>query len=100
MVLSGLDVSLRQVAAIVVWGDELEIHVGVTNFCAVGIRDSVIQNLAFWDDALKFHSSKCLPLGQDHLSFGPVFRGFNPGGVTIDIVHNHLVVIAATGSER
>ena len=49
MVLPGLDGSLRQVAAMVVWGDELEIHVSVTNFCAVGIRYFVIQNLVFWD---------------------------------------------------
>ena len=39
MVLLGLDGSLRQVAAMVIWGDELESYVGVTNFCAVGIRD-------------------------------------------------------------
>ena len=98
MVLLGLDGSLRQVAAMVIWGDELESYVGVTNFCAVGIRDFFIQNLVFWDDALKFHSSKCSSLGQYHLSFSTVFHGFNPGGVTIDIVHNHLVVISATGS--
>ena len=58
-ILPGLDGSLRQVAAMVVWGDKLESHVSVTNFCAVGIRDFVIQNLVFWDDALKFHSSEC-----------------------------------------
>ena len=98
MVLPGLDGSLRQVAAMVVWGDELENHVGVTNLCAVGIQDFVIQNLVFWDDALKFISSECSPTGQDNLSFSPIFHGFNPGGVTIDILHNHLVVIAATGS--
>ena len=100
MVRPGLDVSLRQVAAMVVWGDELEGHVGVMNVCAVGIRDFVIQNLVFWDDALKFHSSECSLPGQDHLSFSTVFHGFNLGGVTIDIVHNHLVVIAATRLER
>ena len=50
-------------AAMVVWGNKLESHVGVTNFCAVGIRDFVIQNLVFWDDALKVHSSECSPAG-------------------------------------
>ena len=63
MVLPGLDGSFRQVSAMVVWGDKLESYVSVTNFCAVGILDFVIQNLVFWDDALKFHSSKCSPMG-------------------------------------
>ena len=60
MVLPGLDGSLRQVAAMVVWGDELESHVSVTNLCALGIRDFVIHNLVFWDDALKFHLKRVL----------------------------------------
>ena len=63
MVLPGLDGPLRQVAAMVVWGDELEGHVGVTNFCVVGIQDFVIQDLVFWDDALNFHLSECSPTG-------------------------------------
>ena len=42
----------------VVWGDELESHVGVTNLCAVGIQDFFIHNLVFWDDSLKFHLSE------------------------------------------
>ena len=100
MVLPGLDGSLRQVAAMVVWGDELESHVGVTNFCSVGRRDFVIQNLVFWDDALKFHSGECPTTGQDHFSFSPVFHGFDPCGITIDVVNEHLVLIAATGAER
>ena len=63
MVLPGLDGSLRQVATMVVWGGELESHVGVTNFCALGIQDFVIQNLMFWYYALKFHLSECSPTG-------------------------------------
>ena len=47
MVLPVLDGLFRQVAAMVVSGYELESHVGVTNFCAVGIRDFVIQNFMF-----------------------------------------------------
>ena len=51
MVLPGLYSPLHQVAAVVVRWDELEIHVCVTNFGAVGGQEFVVEHLVFRNDA-------------------------------------------------
>ena len=37
--------------------------------------------------------------GKDHSTLGPVFRAFDPRGGAANVVDNHLILIAAAGTE-
>ena len=50
-----------------------------------------------WSDALHLHSFQGSPPCQNHFSFRPVFHCFDPGGIAVNFMDNHLVVVATAG---
>ena len=54
----------------------------------------------FWDDDLVLHTSKCGSMGQNNSPLRFVFYWLHPGGVAVDVVEEHLILVAAAGALR
>ena len=100
VVLPRLEGLLRDVAAMVIWGHKLVCHVCLPDLVPVRRRDLVVEDLMGGDDALESHAGEALAAGKDEFAFGAVLHGFNPGGATVDVEQDHLVVVTAAGLLR
>ena len=77
----------------------MEIHVGGFDIFLVEVRDFVVEELVFWDDALALHMIECASTGQNHFPLH-FFYWLHPSGVSVDVVEDHLILVAAAGFLR
>ena len=54
----------------------------------------------FGDDTLEFNSCKGAASGYNNFTFENTFHFLDPGGVTIYLVENHLLVVPFSGGIR
>ena len=52
----------------------------------------------FWDNALVLHTIECVLTGQNHFPLRFVFDWLHPSGVAVDVVEEHLILVAAAGA--
>ena len=76
----------------------MESYVGGFDLVSVEGRYFVVEDLVFWDDALVLHTSKCASTGHTHFPLYFVFDWLHPSGVAIDVVEEHLILVAAAGA--
>jgi len=76
---------------------ELVCHVGGGNSGFVGCRDFIVEYLVLWCYATGLHAYKCAGSGKEELTLGFVFSGFNPDGVSVNVVEYHLVLKTSAG---
>ena len=75
----------------------MESHVGGFDLFSVEGRDLVIDDLVFWGDALVLHTIDCASTGQNHSPLCFVLDWLHPSGVSVDVVEEHLILVAAAG---
>ena len=97
MVLPSLNGLFCDVPAVVVGRHKLIRHVGSSNFVFIGLGDFVVEHLMLWSDALYLHLLQGLPPCQNHFPFRSVFHWLDPGGIAINFMDNHLVVVSTAG---
>ena len=98
MVLAGLDIFFGDVATVISWRNKLESHVGGFGLFSVEVRDFVVGDLVYWDDALVLQRIKSVSTGHNHFPLCFVFDWLHPSGVAIDVVEEHLILVAAAGA--
>jgi hypothetical protein len=99
VVLECLDGLFGKVATIVIGGDEFVCHLDEFNFGLVCKQCLVVEYLVSWDDAMVGHSSKCMAAGKNELALAVIFEGLAPGGVGVQVVEDHDVVVAKAGDK-
>ena len=97
VILPSLDGIFGNVVTVIVGRHQLICHARGLNFGFIGFRNLIVQDLVGGDDSLYFYLRQGTSLRQDHLAFGPVLHRFHPSGVAVDVVEDHLVVIATAG---
>ena len=93
-----LDGFFGKVAAVIIWWHELKSNVGGFDFVAIKSRDFVVEDLVLWLDALVFHPCEGAAMCQNHLPLCFVFHWLHPSGVAVDVVEEHLILVAAAGA--
>ena len=79
MVLPGMELFFGNVVMVIVWRNELAIHVGGFDLLLVEGRDFVVKDLVFWDYALVLHTINCSSTGQNHSPLVLFFIGSTKG---------------------
>ena len=97
MALPSMDGLFCNIPAVFVRGHKLIRHVGSSNFVFIGLGDFVVEYLVLWSDALYLRSFQGLSPCQNLFSFRSVFHCFDPGGIAVNFMDNHLVVVATAG---
>ena len=90
-----MDGFFGNVVMVLVWRNKLEMHVGGFDIVSLEGRDFVVMDLVFCDDALVLHTIKCASTGHNHSPLCFVFDWINPSGVAVNIVEEHLILVAA-----
>ena len=98
VIFPGLDGFSGEVAAVIIWWYELKIHVGGFDFVAIESQDFVVEDLVFRFDVLVFHACEGATTCQDHLPLCFVLHWLHPSGVAVDVVEEHLILVAAAGA--
>ena len=98
MIFPGLDGFFGDVATVIIWWYKLESRVGGFDFVAIESRDFVVEDLMLWLDALVFHLCEGAATCQNHLPLCFVFYWLHPSGVAVDVVEEHLILVAAAGA--
>ena len=73
-------------------------HVGGLDFGTIESRDFILEDLVFWFEALTFHAREGASTRQNHFSLRFVLYWTYPSGVAIDVVEQHLILVAAAGT--
>ena len=98
VIFPGLDGFFGKVATVIIWWYELKSHVGGFDFVAIERQDFVVEDLVLWLDALMSHACEGAATCQNHLPLCFVFHGLHPSGVAVDVVEEHLILVAAAGT--
>ena len=94
VVLTGLDDFFGYVPAMIIRRNELVRHARVSDCLFLGSGDFVVQD---WEDPTCFHPLKCLFACKYEFAFGFVLGRFDPDGVAVNMVQDHLIPIALAG---
>ena len=100
MVLPELDCLLGNVARVLVGGHELVRHAGKDDGGLVFLRRLVVEDLMLGVEVSGAYSGDASGPGGNHCVFGFSGEGFDPGGVAVNVMHHHLVLVAAAGCLR
>ena len=98
VIFPGLDGFFGEVATLIIWWYVLESHVGGFDFVAIERRDFVVEDLMLWLDALVSHACEGAATCQNHLPLCFVFHWLHPSGVAVNVVEEHLILVAAAGT--
>ena len=81
-----MDYFFVEVAAVIVWRQELKSHVGGLDFGTIESRDFDVEDLVFRFDALMFHAREDALTRKNHFSLCFVLHWLHPSGVAVDVV--------------
>ena len=100
MVLPELDCLLSNFVTVLVGGHKLVRHVGEDDGGLVLLRRLVVEDLVLGVEAGSAHLGDASGPGGNHCVFGFAGEGFDPGGVAVNVMHRHLVLVPAAGGLR
>ena len=98
VVFPGLDRFFGEVATVIIGWYKLKSHVGGDDLVAIECRDFIVKDLMLRHDALLLHACEGAATCQDHFTLCFVFHWLNPGGVAVNVVEDHLILVAAAGA--
>ena len=77
---------------------ELKRHVGGFDFVAIKSQDFVVEDLVLRLNALVFHPCEGAATCQNHLTLLFVIHRLHSSGVAVDVMEEHLILVAAAGA--
>ena len=95
-----MDGFFGNVATVIVWRNNLESHVGGFDLVLAEGRYFVVEELVFWDDTLVLHTSECASTVHNNPPLRFVFDWPHPSGVAVDVVEEHMILVAVVGALR
>ena len=98
VIFPGLDGCFGEVAAVIIWWYELKSHVSGFDFVAIESQDFVVEDLMLRLDALMSHACEGAATCQNHLPLCFVFHWLHPSGDAVNVVEEHLILVAAAGT--
>ena len=97
MILPGLNGFFSNVPSMVIGWNQLIQHARVGDGHFVCGRYFVIQDLSDGANPTGFHALECPVASKDKFPFGFVLGWFDPDGVAVDMVEDHLVLKTPAG---
>ena len=82
----------------IVWRHKLKSHVDGLDFDTIESQNFIVEDLVFWFDPLMFHAREGALTRHNHFSLLFVLHQLHPGGVAVDVVEQHLILVAADGA--